>query len=92
MVRPVTSERSAQHAARTIKLFRERLNIVEAERACLIGMINELTDALLEYQKHGVVVTRTGKVLSDKEIEDLAAEAERGYEIDQLRERKLRGT
>jgi hypothetical protein len=36
-------------------------------------------------------VTKTGKVLSDQEIEDLADEAEQGYDVSRLTARSLVG-
>jgi hypothetical protein len=35
------------------------------------------------------LVTKTGKVLTDEDLETLAAEAEAGYDLDQLRERSF---
>lgn len=51
MVQPVTNDIGAQHTARMIRMFRDRLRIVEAERACLVGMIEELTDVLFTYRR-----------------------------------------
>lgn len=51
MVRPVTNDIGAQHTARMIKMFRDRLRLVNAERACLDSMVEELTDVLLQYRQ-----------------------------------------
>lgn len=88
MVQPVTSERGALHTARVIRMFRERLRLVEAERDCLVGMIDELTTVLFDYRQG--TRTASGKVLSEQDINALADEAERGYNVEQLREGKHR--
>lgn len=43
--------------------------------------------------KHGnqPLRTKTGRILTDEEIEALAAEAERGYDISQIQDRFRRG-
>jgi hypothetical protein len=55
MVQPVTNEQRAQHVARMIKMFRERLRKVEAEQACLNGLVNELTMELLDYRRQEAI-------------------------------------
>lgn len=50
-MQPVTSEHGARHTARMIRMFRERLRLVETERACLTGMIDELTTVLFDYRQ-----------------------------------------
>jgi hypothetical protein len=39
------------------------------------------------YQQPPPLRTKTGRILSDAEIDELAAEAERGYDVDKLRRR-----
>lgn len=50
MAQPVETEQQAQVAAYWIRRFRERLQLVEAERASLNGIIRELEDELFKYR------------------------------------------
>jgi hypothetical protein len=51
VVQPITTETEARNAAAWIKRFTERREHVRLEEACLTGMIDGLTERLLEYRK-----------------------------------------
>lgn len=52
MAQPIINETEARNAAGWIKRFTERRELVRLEEACLTGLIDDLTNRLLEYRKN----------------------------------------
>lgn len=52
------------------------------------GYLDDFTNEALEHWYEHVEVTKTGKMLTDADIDALADEAERGYDVNQMRDRR----
>ncbi len=61
MAQPVTDDIQAQHAARMIKLFRDRKRTLDLERECIDAMIDDLTRRLLRYRQSVRLEERHGR-------------------------------
>ncbi len=51
MVQPVTNDQQAHVTAQTIRKFAERRRLLRLEEVCLSALIEELTEALLQYRR-----------------------------------------